>query len=205
MEDSSPVAARLVVLVVDDDERLAAAFTRVLADAGHRVLHVTAGDAALAAVDAHHVHVALVDLVLPGLAGVPLLVQLRARVPDLAIVVVTGYPSLDSAVGAIGVHVDDYLTKPVASADLLATVARVGRRRGAVIHDEQHVYTLIGRGILARRTALGLTLKQLARRTGLSISLISSVERAHTGASVSALLRLATALDCRIVDFLGGL
>lgn len=88
---------------------------------------------------------------------------------------------------------------------LLATVAQVARRRGVVIHDDRHVYTVIGRGVLARRTALGLTLKQVARRTGLSISLISGIERAHTGASISAQLRLATALDCRIADFLGDL
>lgn len=205
MAAQSLTTARLAMLVVDDDALVGAAFTRVLGDAGYRVLHVTTGEAALVEVEQDHVHVALVDLVLPGLGGVPLLTQLRDRAPDLAIVVVTGYPSLDTAVGAIDVRVDAYLTKPIATVDLLATVARVARRRGVVIHDDHHVHTVIGRGVLARRTALGLTLKQVARRAGLSISLISGIERAQTGASVSALLRLATALDCRIADLLGGL
>lgn len=197
--------ARLAVLVVDDDDQIGAAFTRALSDVGHHVVHVATGDAALAAAAKGGFHVALVDLVLPGLAGVPLLEQLRAHDTDLAIVVVTGYPSLDSAVGAIGVHVDAYLTKPVATADVLATVARVGRRRGIVLLDEHHASAVIGRAVHERRAALGLTLKQLGRRTGLSISLISGIERANTGASVGALLRLATALDCRIADLLGGL
>lgn len=202
---SPPPTAHLTVLVVDDDPMIGAAFTRTLGDAGHHVVHVTSGDAALAAIRQTPVHVALVDLVLPGLCGAPLLADLRARDADLALVVITGYPSVDSAIAAIGVHVDAYLTKPVSSADLRATVERVSRRRGLVVHDDHRLIQVIGRSIHARRLALGLTLKQLGRRTGLSVSLLSGIERAHCGASVGALLRVATALDCRIADFLDGL
>ncbi len=205
MVASTEATARLAVLIVDDDATLAAAFTRVLSDTGHEVVHVTTGEAALAAVRPGAFHVALVDLVLPGLAGAPLLAELRAVDADLGIVVVTGYPSLDTAVAAIGVHVDAYLTKPIASADLVATVATVGRRRGVIMHDVARLQAVIGRAVNARRLAHGLTLKQLARRTGLSISLLSGIERARSAGSVGALLRLATALDCRIADFLDGL
>lgn len=202
---SPPPAAHLAVLVVDDDAQLGAAFARALGDAGHHVTHVASGEAAVVAAKQGCYHVALVDLVLPGLCGAPLLEHLRACDADLALVVITGYPSVDSAIAAIGVHVDAYLTKPVSSADLRATVERVSRRRGLVVHDDHRLILVIGRSIHARRLALGLTLKQLGRRTGLSVSLLSGIERAHCGASVSALLRVATALDCRIADFLDGL
>ncbi|MEM1347118.1 MAG: helix-turn-helix transcriptional regulator, partial [Myxococcota bacterium] len=48
-----------------------------------------------------------------------------------------------------------------------------------------------------------LTLRQMSKRTGLSVSLLSQIERAESSASVSSLFKLATALDCRVTDFFG--
>jgi transcriptional regulator with XRE-family HTH domain len=54
------------------------------------------------------------------------------------------------------------------------------------------------------RKARGLTLKQMARRTNLSVSLLSQIERAESSASVSSLFKVATALDVRLTDLFGG-
>ena len=53
------------------------------------------------------------------------------------------------------------------------------------------------------RKARGLTLKQMARRTNLSVSLLSQIERAESSASISSLYKIASALDVRIQDLFG--
>ena len=58
--------------------------------------------------------------------------------------------------------------------------------------------------MLDLRKERGLTLKQMARRTKLSVSLLSQIERAESSASVSSLFKVATALDVRITDLFGG-
>ena len=66
-----------------------------------------------------------------------------------------------------------------------------------------HINDLLRR-YQAFRKARGLTLKQMARRTNLSVSLLSQIERAESSASVSSLFKVATALDVRLTDLFGG-
>jgi transcriptional regulator with XRE-family HTH domain len=63
---------------------------------------------------------------------------------------------------------------------------------------EAALHRTIGLSIREERQAQGLTLKQLARRTGLSSSLLSQIERAESSASISSLFRIATALNLRM-------
>ena len=60
-----------------------------------------------------------------------------------------------------------------------------------------------GRVIRDARKTQELTLKQLARRTGLSVSLLSQIERAESSASISSLYKIAMALESRIQDLFG--
>ena len=59
----------------------------------------------------------------------------------------------------------------------------------------------MGRRLRERRTAASLTLKQLANRTGLSVSLISQIELGKSAASMSTLHKLATALQVKMTYF----
>ena len=65
------------------------------------------------------------------------------------------------------------------------------------------LHRAIGRFIREGRTRQSLTLKQLARRTGLSVSLLSQIERAESSASISSLYKIAIALESRIRDLFG--
>ena len=75
--------------------------------------------------------------------------------------------------------------------------AGTGRRR------EDQLHQTIGRNIREQRKSRGLTLKQMARRTNLSVSLLSQIERAESSASVSSLFKVATALDLPITELFG--
>lgn len=65
------------------------------------------------------------------------------------------------------------------------------------------MHRVIGETVRAFRKERALTLKQMSRRTGLSVSLLSQIERAESSASISSLYKIATALDVRIQDLFG--
>ena len=114
------------ILVVDDDARLAATLQELLVGEGYAV------EVALSAAEALAVHqrnpsiaVALVDLIMPVTDGLALLDELHKRDPDLAVVVMTGYGTIETAVEAIKRGAEDYLTKPMDSHALRKKVARL--------------------------------------------------------------------------------
>ena len=68
---------------------------------------------------------------------------------------------------------------------------------------EENLHRVIGETVRNLRKEHDLTLKQMARRTGLSVSLLSQIERAESSASISSLYKIAAALDVRIQDLFG--
>ena len=72
-----------------------------------------------------------------------------------------------------------------------------------LLRREDELHATIGRNIRQLRKERSLTLKQMARRTKLSVSLLSQIERAESSASVSSLFKVATALDVKITDLFG--
>ena len=68
---------------------------------------------------------------------------------------------------------------------------------------EEMLHKHIGETIRGLRKDRNLTLKQTARRTGLSVSLLSQIERAESSASISSLYKIALALESRIQDLFG--
>jgi transcriptional regulator with XRE-family HTH domain len=75
------------------------------------------------------------------------------------------------------------------------------REKGLLVDLEGRLNQEVGRRLRERRTAERLTLKQLANRTGLSVSLISQIELGKSAASMSTLHKLATALQVRMTYF----
>ena len=80
---------------------------------------------------------------------------------------------------------------------------RILKKKGLLVNPEDELHATIGRNVRSLRKSAGLTLKQISHRTGLSVSLLSQIERAESSASVSSLFKLATALTCPIAHFFG--
>jgi ribosome-binding protein aMBF1 (putative translation factor) len=95
------------------------------------------------------------------------------------------------------------MQKPFSADELRQTIARVARKKGIVVRREDELHITIGRNIRAARKKRNLTLKEMGRRSGLSVSLLSQIERAESSASVSSLFKIATALDVRITELFG--
>ena len=80
---------------------------------------------------------------------------------------------------------------------------RIARKKGLLLSREEELHATIGLTIRTLRKQRGLTLKQMSRRTDLSVSLLSQIERAESSASVSSLFKVAAALDVRITELFG--
>lgn len=116
------------ILAIEDDPAILRMLERGLAAAGHQVLTAESGeDGALLAVD-EAVDVVLLDITLPELGGHEVLGRIRARRPELPVLMLTARDDLESKVRALDGGADDYLTKPFAFEELLARIRAMTRR-----------------------------------------------------------------------------
>jgi DNA-binding NtrC family response regulator len=115
---------RAHILVLDDDEEMGAWLVDLLTDEGYLVEACQQGPAALAALEQRHPDLLIADMVLDGMQGLEVLRRAKQQDPTLAVVMITAFGSIESAVEAMRLGAFYYLTKPFKSADLLLLVAR---------------------------------------------------------------------------------
>lgn len=112
------------ILIVDDDGDMRASLADLLTDEGYRVEAYQTGAEALAAVATVRPDLLITDLVMNGMQGMDLLRGAKQRDPSLAVVVITAFGTIESAVEAMRLGAFYYLTKPFKSRDLLLLVGR---------------------------------------------------------------------------------
>jgi DNA-binding NtrC family response regulator len=112
------------LLLVDDDEVFLRPLHRTLELRGYEVLPVQSGEEALDALKSEDVDLVLTDRRLPGMDGVELVRQIKADHPDLAVIVMTAYGTIESAVEAMRLGAEDYLVKPFEVAELFLVIRR---------------------------------------------------------------------------------
>jgi two-component system OmpR family response regulator len=193
----------LKVLVVDDDEAIREYMETFLTKDGYEVKTLADPEDAPEEVKSGGYHLVVLDLMMPGLDGVQALEKIRKVDDDVAVVIFTGYPSLETAVQSMKLDVVDYLKKPFNPDEFRAVVERVVAKKGLLRTPEEQLHRVIGETIRNLRKERDLTLKQMSRRTGLSVSLLSQIERAESSASISSLYKVATALDVRVSELFG--
>ncbi|MEY4512594.1 MAG: hypothetical protein RLZZ450_4716 [Pseudomonadota bacterium] len=107
------------ILAVDDDPAMLRLFATALSRAGYRSIDAESGAKALAILETERVDAIITDLAMPGMPGLEFMRHVRERDPDLPILVITGAPAMDTAIGSIDIGVFRYLTKPVTPAEIV--------------------------------------------------------------------------------------
>ena len=123
-EDKTPESNGPTLLVADDDQQTCAVCRDVGRALGLRVLVASSTKAALEQADQHRVDLVLVDLRMPQAGGMKLLEQLKQADPHVAVILMTGYGSIETAVEAVKRGAYDYLAKPFHLDDLRAKLQR---------------------------------------------------------------------------------
>ncbi len=119
------------VLVVEDYRPIRAAVVELLGEHGFAVDAAADGDEGRWLAESNPYDVIVLDLMLPGVDGWTILRELRARGAPAAVLVLTARDAIDDRVRALDGGADDYLVKPFATAELLARVRALVRRRYA--------------------------------------------------------------------------
>lgn len=192
------------ILVLDDDPDATEILKHVLIREGYKVETVSSPTAGMDRLAAHQFHILILDLRLPDMDGIEVLRKIRERDRDLAVIILTGYPSVESAVASLKGGVSDYLEKPIDAQKLLAVIGGVVAEKGLLRNPEEGLLQAVGAKVRVERKAQELTLKQVARRTGLSVSLLSQIERAESAASVASLYKIASALGTSLEKLFAG-
>ena len=191
------------ILIIDDDEDICEYMELLLTQSGYDVVTETSPTRGLELLREDEFHVVVLDIMMPELNGMEVLEEIRSFDSDIAIIIFTGFPSVDTAVTSMKYDVSDYIKKPFDVDEFNATLEKILREKGLLTDPEEQLLRTIGEKIRATRKQQSLTLKQMSRRTGLSVSLLSQIERAESSASVSSLYKLARALDCSLTEFFG--
>lgn len=100
------------ILVVDDEPAIRSGLSTVLETAGYSVDAVESAEAALTYLEEHNIDLAILDIRMSGISGVELMHEIKERWPHIAVILLTGYASLESAIAAVRAGADDYLMKP---------------------------------------------------------------------------------------------
>lgn len=107
------------ILIVDDEEVVRLSQLRILADAHCNAAVAWDGTEALQVMEQHPFDVVLLDLRMPGLDGMTVLRTIKERWPESEVVIITGYPSIETAKEAVRLGAYNYLAKPVSPDDVV--------------------------------------------------------------------------------------
>jgi DNA-binding NtrC family response regulator len=117
--------ARAHILIVDDETDLAVSCQRLFNSKGYQSAVVGNGRDALEYLQAEEPHLVLTDLKMPGMDGMELLQQVKAHYPEIQVVIMTAYSTIEDAVAAMRLGAADFLPKPFTADHLAIVVEKV--------------------------------------------------------------------------------
>ncbi len=130
------------ILLVDDDDALRDQLSRALQRRGYAVRPAANARAALQLAQAETCDLAIIDLRMPGDSGMKLLADLQEFTPTTRVVILTGFGSIASAVGALKRGAVNYVAKPAHVDDILAAFETGARPASPAIDDEHEAVSL---------------------------------------------------------------
>jgi len=155
----------LDVLVADDDQDLAAALARLLADWGHRVTVAADGQVALAIIAERAFDLVICDVRMPRVGGLGVFRHLREVSPTTAVILMTGHGAVPEAVLALREGACDYLSKPVDvdafSQHIERISERVGFRRKLDVARAELVSRSVGASIIGKSATIARLCQQI--------------------------------------------
>jgi CheY-like chemotaxis protein/DNA-binding XRE family transcriptional regulator len=193
-------ATEVRILVLDDDQAVCRVIQAALRPCDFTVEAVCDPTQMEAALRSAAYQIIILDYSIPGLESEQVLEWVRRYQPEASIIVVTAYPSMDSALNCLRARTYDYLTKPFQIAQLQQSVTRCLESKGLLRMSESALRESLGWVIRDKRKALGLTLAQMAQRTGVSLGYLSQIELGKNSASIETLYRITLGLGIKMSD-----
>jgi DNA-binding NtrC family response regulator len=194
--------APLSIVALDDDPDFREYVRDVLTGEGHDVRVVSTPGDLYAANEERLPDVVLLDIKMGRHSGEEVLTEIRRRWAKLCVIVVTGYPSMETMRQTFKQDVYDYIEKPFSIEELRKVLSQAAADFNLGGRPQDRLRQELGRQIRLARIERSWTLKDLSENSGVSVSQLSSIERGAHLPSVESLLAVATALEARPSDWL---
>ncbi len=149
--------------------------------------------------------IVLLDMKMGEFRGEKVLEELLSRWPNVCVIVITGYPSLEDMRNTFRLKVFDYLTKPFSLNQLRQTLRNAVEAYGLGRGDQDRLRERLGHRIKLLRVERDWSLKDLAALTKLSVSQISSIERGTNLPSMESLLAICRAFEKKPSEILASI
>ena len=140
------------ILIVDDDEDACTSLSLIFKRRGYETEVAGTGRAALEKARAGFFNLALLDIGLPDMEGIELLAPLREMRPDMVVILVTGYASIETAVRALNEGASAYITKPLNMGEVLEKVEKAIEKQNLVM-ENRRLYQEVQRELAERKRA----------------------------------------------------
>jgi DNA-binding response OmpR family regulator len=188
------------ILIIDDETAICQVIERALAQPHFAISSVSQADKIDAALADSGFNLIIMDYVLPGMDPTTLFDKVKTLQPDASVIVMTGYPSVDSALNSLRARAYDYITKPFDINKLRETVHRCLEAKGVLRMSEDALRENLGKVLRERRKGLDLTLAQLSDRTKVSLGYLSQIELGKNSASIETLYKICLGLGIKMSE-----
>lgn len=200
------VTSMVDVAVLDDDADFLTYIEDLLRDEGSYAVRTYAlPDEFFDGCEERLPDIVLLDMKMGEARGDQVLERLLTRWPNLCVIVVTGYPSLENMRATFKMKVFDYLAKPFSLAQLRGTMKNAVETFGLGARPQDRLRHKLGHRIKILRVDRGWSLKELGALTKLSVSQISSIERGAHLPSFESFLSICKAFEKRPSDVLASI
>jgi len=185
---AAPAPDAPTVLVVDDEPGNLASIEKIFQKDGMRVLTADSARAALELLRTHRVEVVLTDLMMPAVSGLELLRAIKQVNPDVEVVMMTAYGTVETAVQAMREGAYDFVEKPLKRMTIVKTVRKAAERRTLVAENKalkHELDVLTGREIVGSSPALRRVL-EIATQAAPSSATVLVLGESGTGKELLA-------------------
>ena len=138
---------KLSILVVEDGKSQREMLRDFLKDEGYEVLEAENGEKALKKIKENYLDLLLLDYRLPGIDGMKVLEKVKHINPEIDVIMMTAYGTIETAVNAMKAGAADYITKPIELQELLILIDRISERRILLRENEILREELRGKGV----------------------------------------------------------
>jgi DNA-binding response OmpR family regulator len=188
------------ILVIDDEAAICQVIERALKQPRFEIDVASKPAKIEAALKESTYNLIILDYVLPGVDPSSLFDKIKSSQPDASMIVMTGYPSVDSALSSLRARAYDYVTKPFDVNKLRDTVHRCLESKGILRMSEEILRENLGRVLRDRRKNMNMNLAELSKRTSVSLGYLSQIELGKNSASIETLYKICLGLGIKMSE-----
>jgi len=173
---AEPSGQRYSILAVDDNRNALEIIRRILGQTGYQVITCENVQDAVNRLNDHHVDLVITDLKMPKHSGFELIRHISENFYDTAVIMITGYPSIEGAVEAIKIGADDFLAKPYTEDELMAVVRQTLERLTAQRVAQSTLELGASYGIVGNSKPMKKVFKLIAKAATMTANVLISGE-----------------------------